>query len=163
MRTRSPELDEARAYLSSRNLGGSVPKTWNLGYAPGRQALVRHLRSQGFSAQEMIDANVALSSDRGGLRDRFFGRIIFPIRDIDGATIAFGGRVVGKGEPKYLNSQETPIFHKSEVLFGLDKAKAAMAKMCIRDSLWTTSRRRTSKASSIFRDRTKEHEALNEV
>lgn len=127
MRTRSPELDEARAYLSSRNLGGSVPKTWNLGYAPGRQALVRHLRSQGFSAQEMIDANVALSSDRGGLRDRFFGRIIFPIRDIDGATIAFGGRVVGKGEPKYLNSQETPIFHKSEVLFGLDKAKAAMA------------------------------------
>ena len=52
---------------------------------------------------------------------------MFPIRDVDGDVIAFGGRVVGKGEPKYLNSQETPIFHKSEVLFGLDKAKAAMA------------------------------------
>ena len=64
---------------------------------------------------------------RGGARDRFYERIMFPIRDVDGDVIAFGGRVVGKGEPKYLNSQETPIFHKSEVLFGLDKAKAAMA------------------------------------
>lgn len=128
MRTRSSELDAARAYLASRDLGGSVPKEWNLGYAPGRQALVRHLRAAGFSAKDMVDANVALPSDRGGgLRDRFFGRIMFPIRDVDGATIAFGGRVVGKGEPKYLNSQETPVFHKSEVLFGLDKAKAAMA------------------------------------
>ncbi|MDO4443833.1 MAG: DNA primase, partial [Slackia sp.] len=128
MRTRRPELDEARTYLAARGLGGSVPNEWNLGYAPGRQALVRYLRSQGFSAQELVDANVALQSDRGGgLRDRFFGRIMFPIRDADGATIAFGGRVVGAGEPKYLNSQETPIFHKSEVLFGLDKAKAAMA------------------------------------
>lgn len=128
MRTRGAQVDAARAYLSSRDLGGSVPKEWNLGYAPGRQALVGHLKSQGFSAKDMLEANVAVASKQGGgLRDRFFDRIMFPIRDVEGATIAFGGRVVGKGEPKYLNSQETPVFHKSEVLFGLDKAKAAMA------------------------------------
>lgn len=128
MRTRGADVDAARAYLSSRQLGGSVPKEWTLGFAPGRQALVRHLRAKGFKPQEMIEANVAMASKRdGSLRDRFFDRIMFPIRDVDGDVIAFGGRVVGKGEPKYLNSQETPVFHKSEVLFGLDKAKAAMA------------------------------------
>ena len=89
---------------------------------------MRHLKSLGFSAEDMVEANVATASKQGrGLRDRFFDRIMFPIRDVEGDTIAFGGRVVGKGEPKYLNSQETPVFHKSQVLFGLDKAKAAMA------------------------------------
>ena len=128
MRGSGSQFDAARSYLSGRNLGGDIPKRWNLGYAPGQQTLVNHLRSLGFTSQELIDANVALPSKRGGsLRDRFFGRIIFPIRDVDGETIAFGGRGVGRGEPKYLNSQETPIFHKSEVLFGLDMAKAAMA------------------------------------
>lgn len=128
MRGRGPQVDAARSYLASRDLGGRVPKDWNLGYAPGRQMLVNHLRSQGFSYEDMLEANVAVKAKQGGgLRDRFFDRIMFPIRDVEGATIAFGGRVVGKGEPKYLNSQETPVFHKSEVLFGLDKAKAAMA------------------------------------
>lgn len=128
MRGKGSSVDAARSYLSGRKLGGEVPKRWNLGYAPGRESLVYHLRSLGFSPQEMIDANVALPSKRDGrLRDRFYDRIMFPIRDADGDTIAFGGRVVGKGEPKYLNSQETPIFHKSEVLFGLDMAKGTMA------------------------------------
>lgn len=128
MRARGPQADAARAYLSSRELGGSVPNEWNLGFAPGNQALVRHLSSKGFKPKDMVEANVAMPSKRdGSLRDRFFNRIMFPIRDVEGTTIAFGGRVIGKGEPKYLNSQETPVFHKSEVLFGLDKAKAAMA------------------------------------
>lgn len=128
MRACGPQADAARAYLSSRELGGSVPNEWNLGFAPGNQALVRHLSSKGFKPKDMVEANVAMPSKRdGSLRDRFFNRIMFPIRDVEGATIAFGGRVIGKGEPKYLNSQETPVFHKSEVLFGLDKAKAAMA------------------------------------
>ncbi|WP_294438764.1 DNA primase [uncultured Slackia sp.] len=128
MRGRGDQVDAARSYLSSRKLGGDVPKRWNLGYAPGRESLIYRLRSLGFTPQEMIDANVALPSKRDGrLRDRFYDRIMFPIRDAEGDTIAFGGRVVGKGEPKYLNSQETPVFHKSEVLFGLDMAKATMA------------------------------------
>lgn len=128
MRSREDSAASARAYLASRDMGGSVPNRWNLGYAPGRQSLVRHLSAKGFTSKELIDANLALVSKKDGrLRDRFYERVMFPIRDADGDTIAFGGRVIGKGEPKYLNTQETPLFHKSRVLFGLDAAKAAMA------------------------------------
>lgn len=128
MRSREDSAASARAYLASRDMGGSVPNRWNLGYAPGRQSLVRHLSAKGFTSKELIDANLALASKKDGrLRDRFYERVMFPIRDADGDTIAFGGRVIGKGEPKYLNTQETPLFHKSRVLFGLDAAKAAMA------------------------------------
>ena len=74
----------------------------------------------------MVGANVALERD-GKLRDRFYNRVMFPINDVQGECIAFGGRVIGKGEPKYLNSQETPVFRKSQVLYGLDQAKARMA------------------------------------
>ncbi|MEG2531365.1 MAG: DNA primase, partial [Raoultibacter sp.] len=126
MRSSKKPASEARDYLSKRDLGGSVPKTWELGFAPGSGALVRHLRAAGFKEKEMIDANVAVKSDTRGVSDRFYNRIIFPIFDLQGDCIAFGGRVIGQGEPKYLNSQETPIFHKSEVLFGLDKAKASL-------------------------------------
>ena len=129
MRSKDPGAASARSYLSGRGLGGEIPRTWMLGYAPGRGALVSHLRSKGFSFQEMILANVAMGpreGQRGPTRDRFYERVMFPIFDARGECIAFGGRVIGQGEPKYLNSQETPIFHKSEVLYGLDKAKSAM-------------------------------------
>ncbi len=127
MRGKSSEAAAARSYLGGRNLGGTVPKKWKLGFAPGRQMLVRYLSSKGFKPDEMIEANVALSRDGGSVRDRFFNRVMFPIFDPQGECIAFGGRVIGDGEPKYLNSQETPLFHKSNVLYGLDKAKKAMA------------------------------------
>ena len=127
MRSPARSAADARAYLAGRHLGGAVPKTWNLGFAPGNGALVRHLSAQGFKPDEMLEANVATKGRDGRLRDRFFNRVMFPINDAQGDCIAFGGRVIGKGEPKYLNSQETPIFHKSQVLYGLDKAKAAMA------------------------------------
>ncbi|MEB1813478.1 DNA primase [Adlercreutzia mucosicola] len=126
MRGRGSEADAARSYLASRGFGGKVPGKWCLGFAPGRGALVRHLSSLGFKADEMVAANVALDG-RGALRDRFYNRVMFPIFDVSGDCIAFGGRVIGTGEPKYLNSQETPLFHKSQVLYGLDHAKAAMA------------------------------------
>ncbi|WP_297148845.1 DNA primase [uncultured Ellagibacter sp.] len=127
MRLKSPEAAAAREYLSGRDLGGKVPNDWNLGFAPGRGVLTRHLSSKGFKADEMVEANVCSRDSQGKLRDRFYNRIMFPINDVAGNCIAFGGRVVGKGEPKYLNSQETPLFHKSQVLYGLDKAKVAMA------------------------------------
>lgn len=127
MRSPARPAADARAYLAGRHLGGAVPKTWNLGFAPGNGALVRHLSAQGFKPDEMLEANVATKGRDGRLRDRFFNRVMFPINDAQGDCIAFGGRVIGKGEPKYLNSQETPIFRKSQVLYGLDKAKAAMA------------------------------------
>ena len=126
---RSPDAGaaSAREYLASRKLGGEVPKKWDLGFAPGRGQLTRKLTALGFKPDEMIEANVCMRTRDGKLRDRFYDRVMFPIRDVAGDVIAFGGRVIGKGEPKYLNSQETPLFHKSQVLYGLDKAKAAMA------------------------------------
>lgn len=127
MRSKAEGAAKARAYLGGRKLGGAVPKEWHLGYAPGSGQLVRHLYGKGFTNQEMIEANVAVTGRDGKVRDRFFERVMFPIRDVSGETIAFGGRIMGAGEPKYLNSQETPVFHKSQVLYGLDKAKAAMA------------------------------------
>ena len=129
MRSKDPGAANARSYLGGRGLGGEVPRRWMLGYAPGRGALVSYLRSKGFSYEEMVLANVAMGpreGQRGPTRDRFYERVMFPIFDVRGECIAFGGRVIGQGEPKYLNSQETPIFHKSEVLYGLDKAKAGM-------------------------------------
>ena len=126
MRARGAGPDSARSYLQSRQMGGAIPNNWMLGYAPGRGVLVRHLRAAGFTNEEMLQANVAVER-KGSVQDRFYDRIIFPINDVQGDCIAFGGRVIGKGEPKYLNSQETPLFHKSQVLYGLDKAKGAIA------------------------------------
>lgn len=126
MRGKSEEAASARSYLSARGFGGDIPKKWQLGFAPGRGALVAHLREKGFTDSEIIDANVAIKRDRGQVKDRFYDRVMFPIFDSKSECIAFGGRMIGSGEPKYLNSQETPIFHKSEVLYGIDKAKAAM-------------------------------------
>ncbi|MGI6045446.1 MAG: DNA primase [Eggerthellaceae bacterium] len=125
---RNPDAGPAKAreYLASRNMGGKVPKHWRLGFAPGSDQLVRHLTAQGFTAKEMIDANVAVEGRDGKIHDRFFDRVIFPITNTTGDCIAFGGRVIGKGEPKYLNSRDTPLFHKSRVLFGMDKAKSQM-------------------------------------
>ena len=126
MRGKSSEAANARSYLGGRQLGGDIPKKWRLGFAPGHQMLVRHLSSIGFKPDEMVEANVAIQRDGSRLSDRFFNRVMFPIHDPQGECIAFGGRVVGDGEPKYLNSQETPLFHKSNVLYGMDKAKAQM-------------------------------------
>ncbi|MBQ9690883.1 MAG: DNA primase, partial [Eggerthellaceae bacterium] len=125
---RDPAAQRARDYLTQRGFSIDVAKRWNIGFAPGNQALIRYLSSCGFTQTEMIEANVAIQqAQKGYLRDRFFNRIMFPICDAQGDVIAFGGRVIGAGEPKYLNSQETTLFHKSNVLFGLDKAKATIA------------------------------------
>ncbi len=116
----------ARAYFASRGMGGDVCRRYQLGFAPGHGALVAHLSSLGFSAQEMIDANVALRRGGGSLADRFFDRVIFPIFDERGRCVAFGGRVMGQGEPKYLNTAETPVFHKKRNLYGFNWAKDAI-------------------------------------
>ncbi len=126
MRSKSDKADQARSYLASRGFGGETPREWELGFAPGRGQLVTFLRNEGYSNKEMVEANIAVQRS-GRLYDRFYDRVMFPIFDIHGQCIAFGGRVIGEGEPKYLNSSETPLFHKSEVLYGLNKAKATMA------------------------------------
>lgn len=125
--TKSPDSGAAKArdYLAGRGFGSDVARTWRLGYAPGRGQLVAHLSKAGFTAEEIVSANLGLKGDRG-LKDRFYERIMFPIFDLQGRAIAFGGRVIGSGEPKYLNTQDTPIFHKSANMYGIDRAKAAI-------------------------------------
>lgn len=116
----------ARDYLSGRGFGTAAAKEWKLGFAPGRGALVARLTAAGFTADEMIGANLALRGDGGQLKDRFYERVMFPISDLQGRIIAFGGRVIGSGEPKYLNTNDTPVFHKSANMYAIDKAKGAI-------------------------------------
>jgi len=121
---KSPGAQQAREYLKKRGFGSDVAKRWNLGYAPnGRDEVTKALVNLGFTRDELVEANITLAVERGAHKDRFFNRIMFPIKDLHGRTIAFGGRVIGAGEPKYLNSQETPIFHKSSNMYGIDRAR----------------------------------------
>ncbi|AEB07146.1 DNA primase [Coriobacterium glomerans PW2] len=113
----------ARDYFRSRGIGREVCQRYRLGFAPGHGALVAHLGGAGYTPHEMVDANVALARDGSGLIDRFFDRVIFPIFDEQGRCIAFGGRIMGEGQPKYLNTAETSIFHKKRNLYGFNWAK----------------------------------------
>ncbi len=125
----------AREYLKGRGLGSDVAKRWTLGYASGKGSpLSAHLGKAGFARDELVAANLALIEETagrasaGGLKDRFFNRVMFPISDVSGKVIAFGGRVIGDGQPKYLNSADTPIFHKSSNLYAINVAKNEIVK-----------------------------------
>lgn len=125
LRGKSESCDAARAYLSKRKLNVDIAKKWHLGFAVGHGSLCAKLLKEGFTDDEIVKCNLGIKR-RGQIVDRFFNRIMFPIFDIQRNCVAFGGRVIGKGEPKYLNSSESPIFHKSKVLYGIDKAKNAI-------------------------------------
>lgn len=122
------KADSARKYLARRGFHISTAKRFNLGWAEGGGALWAHLRSLGFSAEEAVAANLVVKTDSGQVKDRFFDRIMFPIYTITGRPVAFGGRVLGSGEPKYLNTGETPIFSKSRLLYGIDKSRNEIVK-----------------------------------
>ena len=126
MRSRDAGSSSARKYLGERGFGSKPSTDWNLGFAPGHGQMCRHLQEKGFSRQERVQANLAFVGDNGRMVDRFYNRVMFPVHDLQGRTIAFGGRVIGKGEPKYLNTSETPVFHKSSNMFGIDKAKSSI-------------------------------------
>lgn len=121
--SKSVEADTARKYLASRNFGIDVAKRWKLGYAPTSTSVCAYLMSKGISSQDIVACNLGVVRN-GQLRDRFFNRVMFPIFDANNNCVAFGGRVIGDGNPKYLNSSETPIFHKSRVLFGMNVAQS---------------------------------------
>ncbi len=125
----------ARDYLKGRGFGLDVAKRWKLGYASGKGSpLSGHLAKAGFTRDEIVAANLGLLEDGSGrgrageIKDRFFNRVMFPIADVSGKTIAFGGRVIGDGQPKYLNSSDTPIFHKSSNLYAINVAKNAIVQ-----------------------------------
>jgi DNA primase len=121
----------ARDYLERRSLDGETIARFRLGYAPdSRGGLKEALTKQGFSEALLVEGGLLIKppAENGGgaSYDRFRGRVMFPITDRRGRVIAFGGRVMGEGEPKYLNSPETPLFHKGRVLFGLAQAQEAV-------------------------------------
>ncbi|AZS50551.1 DNA primase [Entomomonas moraniae] len=108
-------------YFKQRGLTGVIARDFALGFAPpGWDNLIKHFEADDSQQKQLIDAGLVVeSADTGKRYDRFRERVMFPIRDVKGRVIAFGGRVLGDDKPKYLNSPETPVFHKSEVLYGL--------------------------------------------
>lgn len=123
----SPVGKRGLEYFASRKLDPKTIKRFGLGFAPeGWTNLVDHLRSQGFSDKDMVAAGVAAVSQKSGrVYDYFRNRVMFPIIDLRGNVIAFGGRVLGDEKPKYLNSPDTPVFKKTKNLFALNLAKAS--------------------------------------
>ena len=121
----SKEGADAFSYLKGRGLADSTIRHFGLGFAPDeRFALGNHLRSKGFSEAEMIAANLVFKSRSGnGVLDRFYNRVMFPIIDVRGNVIAFGGRIMTDQKPKYLNTSDTMVFNKSQNLFSLNNAK----------------------------------------
>jgi DNA primase catalytic core len=124
------QADRARAYLTERGFSSETLDRFSIGYAPNTwDAISKRLRARGFSDGELIDAGLASASTRGGVYDRFRGRVIIPIRDASGRPNGLGGRIMPGAEgPKYLNSPATALFDKSRTLYGIDLAKAAMRR-----------------------------------
>jgi DNA primase len=124
------QAEKAREYLAERGLTAATLERFGIGYAPNTwEALSKRLRAKGFSDAELTDAGLASASTRGGVYDRFRGRIIIPIRDASGRAIGLGGRILPGAEgPKYLNSPATVLFDKSRTLYAIDLAKSAIRR-----------------------------------
>ncbi len=123
---RMPAVAGALAYLKGRGFDDAIIAGFGLGYAPDdRGALKAALSGEGVSEEQMIEGGLRIRPDDQGRPnyDRFRGRVMFPISDARGRTVGFGGRILGAGEPKYLNSPETPLFHKGRTLYGLFQAR----------------------------------------
>lgn len=123
---RSPQGELGYQYLQKRELSDETMHKFGLGYSGKSGAgLVQYLRKQGFEDALIKEAGLANYSEKNGLLSQFWNRVMFPIQDINNKVIGFGGRVMGDGEPKYLNSPETPIFDKRRNLYGLNFARTA--------------------------------------
>lgn len=126
----SPEAHRAIDYLKDRGLSGELAMEFELGFAPpGWDNLLNALGTSEAAKQRLSQIGMTLEKDNGGYYDRFRDRIIFPIRDQRGRAIGFGGRVLDDSLPKYLNSPETPIFHKGRELYGLFQARHQLKDM----------------------------------
>lgn len=113
----------ARHYLQQRGVDESLWARFNLGFAPRGDGLGARLRRLGVAPADAAAAGLLVERERGHFRDRFFDRVVFPITEPGGKIVGFGGRVIGEGAPKYLNSPETPLFHKSALVYGLKQAR----------------------------------------
>lgn len=122
------EAEAARRYLQGRQLSLDVAAEFGLGWAPSGDAFVTAMRELGIGESVLEEAALVQRRDDGTLYPRFRNRLLFPIHDLRGRVVGFGGRLLGPGEPKYLNSPETPIFHKGEQLYHIHVAKLAIRK-----------------------------------
>jgi DNA primase len=124
------EAEAARAYLKQRGFTRATAERFSVGFSfDAWDALCKTLRARGFSEDEIVDAGLASRRDSGGIIDRFRGRVMFPVFDVTGDPVAFGARRMGEGDgPKYINSSESPIYKKSQVLYALNWAKGDVVK-----------------------------------
>ena len=126
----SPQAQPAREFLAQRHLDSEAADVFAVGFAlPGWDNLVKRLRAAGFTDDEMVTSGLALRGNRGPY-DRFRGRIVWPIRDLSGEVVGFGARRIMPDDdgPKYLNTPETPVYHKSQILYGVDLARKQIAR-----------------------------------
>ncbi len=124
-----PQASHAVTYLKQRGLSGEIARDFNIGYAPpGWDNLIKHQGKDAHTTKQLRESGMTLESENR-CYDRFRDRIMFPIRDHRGRTVGFGGRILGDEKPKYLNSPETPVFHKGRELYGLYEAHKALRKI----------------------------------
>ncbi|HKS93207.1 MAG TPA: DNA primase [Gammaproteobacteria bacterium] len=125
--TQLKQASAAVDYLKRRGVSGEIAAEFGIGFAPsGWDQLLKALGKNAATQQNLLDAGLVIRAEDGRMRDRFRERVMFPIRDARGRDIGFGGRVIGNDEPKYLNSPETPLFHKGRELYGLYEARQAL-------------------------------------
>jgi DNA primase len=123
------EAEAARAYARKRGLSAEIMERFQLGYSPDDgQALLKAAKAKGYGEDKLLEAGLAVRNEAGRIYARFRGRLMFPIQDATGKMVGFGGRLLGPGEPKYLNSPETPVFAKGSLCFALPQAKETIQK-----------------------------------
>ncbi len=123
----SPEAEPARQYAQKRGLSSITVQNFQLGFAlPRWDSLLEHLKKLGYREDDILAAGLSVVRESGGYYDRFRNRLVFPIRDIKGRVIGFGGRALDDSLPKYINSPQTILFDKSSVLYGIDRARIAI-------------------------------------
>ena len=119
----------ARNYLNNRGMTPDVIEKFGLGYSPEDwHGLDNFLKEKGRTSEEGVEAGLLSKNEKGNIYDRFRARLIFPIQNLSGRVIAFGGRIITDGEPKYLNSSDTPIYKKGDHLYGLNLARSTMTR-----------------------------------
>jgi len=125
-----PEAEPGRRFLTERGFDQEAAARFGIGFAPRAGALGRALRAQGFTEDELVQAGLIGKGERGEAYDRFRSRLVWPIRDTTGQTVGFGARRLLEEDtgPKYLNTPETPVYHKAQALYGLDLAKRDIAR-----------------------------------
>ena len=125
-----PQAQRAVDYLKGRGLSGDIAARFGIGYAPpGWDGLATELGDDAAAARAALELGLLVERDSGGCYDRFRDRVMFPIRDRRGRVVGFGGRVLGDEKPKYMNSPESPVFHKGRELYGLFEARKARRRL----------------------------------